>query len=280
MNPNLLNYNKCLGFATVSLEKCSHYIDFNWDNLKQLKKHKGNIHYFRLPLSRGENFSLNLLFEMRCQNKHFQLIDFIPCAYITKGTPIVCNPEWMKKSFWDGMMRISYKNVGLSFHMGVPTIALMPKINFKKQYYCSAACYAQQIQMFASADEFKANNPIYEVESVAYPPAFVKNRYRNGIIINGYLRHVEEAINPITEETFYYLIVESMGHRFHVFAASSDFEDVPEEGKIVSVFGLMNGFLGAEAEGELQRFTCTSPMEQPMFNFAVRHMLSNPIRLL
>lgn len=270
---NLSDY-KCLGFASFTPEKYSLYVAFHSNDLMLLKKKKGNIHYLRLPLGGGEAFTLDLLLEMRCENKHFQLIDFVPNAYVMKNPPIVCDPEWVKKSFWNGTVRFFYKNAALSFHMGVPTSALMPRVKSKKQYYCSIACYAQKIDVFSSEDEFKEKFQIWGVQSVAYPPMLSKDSCKNGLIINGYLRYVEEAINPITEETFYYLIVESMGQTFHIFAASSDFEVPPSEGDIVSVYGLMNGFLGAEADGTAQSFTCNAPMKQAEFNFTVRHMLS------
>lgn len=271
---NLLDY-KCLGFSSFTAEKFSRYSAFHEDNVKLLAAKKRNIRYYNLPLSGGKTFFLDLLFEVRIENGHAQFLDFIPDTYMVKDPPVVCNPEWIQKSFWEGLLRVCHKSADLSFHMRVPTIALMPKkVDHKKQYYCSVACYAQQIDVFSSEESFKEKFEFWDVQSVAYPPVGIKDPHKNGLIINGILKYVEEAINPITEEPFYYLVIESMGQLFHAFASAFDLEAPPEVGNIVSVFGLMNGLLGAEAKGQAHHYFFDEPLSQTEFNFTIKHIIS------
>ncbi len=271
---NLSNY-KCLGFSSFTIEKYLQYLSSHKKDLSLLKATKNDIHYYSLHLCHSDGFFLDLLLEMRCDNKHSQLIDFVPVAYTTEKPPIVCEPQWIKKSFFNGIMSLSYKEVGVSFHMQVPTTVLMPKVSQKKQYYSTAICFARQIQTFSSEAAFRERKAIYDVESIAHPQTLRERRYPNELIINGFLHSVKKRLNPITEETFYFFFVESMGCFFPVLAASSDFEKPPVEGEIVSVFGLMNGFLGAEASGKVLERTYNAPIEKQMFDLTVKHILAN-----
>jgi hypothetical protein len=198
--------------------------------------------------------------------------------YNTHRVQIMEGLKWVYEDEVEAIFQGFIKDCDYPLNIQVVDKLLFPKIEEDMEYNVEIVCFANDVQVYKTAEEFFAHHKMMSPKSIIPMGTFSldddEEVQTSDVWMNGIIKRVERKINSYTGNAYYHLLIESLDADYDVLVAESLINKELKEDYIVSVHGWLSGFIYGGVENYFPRIEKNPKTEEEFHEIIEKRLMA------